>query len=113
MSGTVMSKSLQKSKRHWITFSCLVILLGTSLIIIWSPRGLLHLRDLHQEYHELIEKNQTIQENNHRLYQEITRLRKDPDSIEHLARKELGLVREDELIIYFTPPDQNKNNNSK
>jgi len=35
-------------------------------------------------------------------------LRNDPKVIEHLAREELGLVRDDELIVYFAPPENKR-----
>jgi cell division protein FtsB len=58
-------------------------------------------------------KNQALEQDNRLLYREITRLRNDPDFIEHLAREELGLVREDELIIYFAMPEEHKEGNPK
>jgi cell division protein FtsB len=90
-----------------------MLLLGTVLLITFSPRGLLHLRDLHQEYQRLIHRNQSIEQENRRLYQEITRLNSDLASVEHLARQELGLVREDEIIIYFAPPEGTKDSHSR
>jgi len=73
---------------------------------MWSPNGLLHLRQLHAEHQELLQDNHSLEKENHRLYEEISRLQKDPDAIESLARQELGLVRENELIFQFVKPQE-------
>jgi cell division protein FtsB len=53
------------------------------------------------EYQELVQKNRALKKQNHQLYQEIKRLGNDPGAIEHLARQELGLVKEGELLFLF------------
>lgn len=80
-----------------------ILVVATVLLLIYSPRGLLHLRHLQQKHRSLTQKNLVLEQQNRRLYQEITRLRREA-AIEHLARQELGLIGEDELIIYFNSP---------
>ena len=108
-----MAWSFQHVKRLGLTISCLFLFAGTAILLILNPRGLFQWRELQREYLELMRKNQALDQDNRLLYQEITRLRNDPKVIEHLAREELGLVREDELIIYFTPPEEHKEGNTK
>jgi cell division protein FtsB len=84
---------------------CLSLLAGTAAILVLNPHGLSQWRGLHREYQELMRKNQTLEQENRLIFQEITKLRTDPKAVEHLAREELGLVRDDELIIYFVPPE--------
>ena len=84
------------------------LLLASVLLIIWSPNGLLHLRQLHLEHQELLQKNHILEKENHQLYEEISRLRNDPAAIEDLARQELGLVKEGELIFQFVAPPPQK-----
>jgi cell division protein FtsB len=83
------------------------------LVIIWSPRGLLHLRQLHREHKELTQKNITLEKENHTVYQEIDRLVNDPSALEQLVRKELGLVKEGELIFQFTPSEDTSKRSPK
>ena len=78
--------------------------MASVLLIIWSPNGLLHLRQLRVEHQDLLQKNYILEKENQHLYEEISRLQKDPDAIESLARQELGLVREGELIFHFVKP---------
>lgn len=103
-----MNKRLtaQSGKWHLVLWPLLVLV--SILVIIWSPNGLLHLRQLHLEHQELIQKNHTLERENHLLYEEIAQLRSDPSAIEHLARQELGLVREGELIFQFVSPPPEK-----
>jgi len=108
-----MAWSFQHVKRLGLILSCLSLLAGTAVLLALNPRGLFQWRELHREYQELMRKNQVLDQDNRLLYQEITRLRNDPKVIEHLAREELGLVREDELIIYFAPPEEHKEGNTK
>ena len=81
-------------------------MLTSVLLIIWSPNGLLHLRQLHVEYQELTSRNLALEKQNHQLYQEISLLADNPIVIERLARQELGLVKENELVFQFTAPEE-------
>jgi cell division protein FtsB len=111
--GALMAWRFQRVKRLVLTLSCLSLLAGTAALLTLNPRGIFQWRDLVREYDELMRKNQALEQDNRLLYQEITRLRNDPKVIEHLAREELGLAREDELIIYFAPPEEHKEGNTK
>jgi cell division protein FtsB len=99
-----MNRKLKPAKNKWYFLIWPFLVLGSVLLIIWSPNGLLHLRQLHVEHQELLHKNQILERENHHLYEEIIRLQKDTDAIESLARQELGLVREGELIFQFVKP---------
>jgi cell division protein FtsB len=108
-----MAGSFQHVRRLGVFLLCLSLFAGTAILLTVNPRGLFQWRQLHREYIDLMTKNQALEQDNRLLYQEITRLRNDPKVIEHLAREELGLVREDELIIYFAPPEEQKEGNAK
>jgi len=98
-----MNRKIPPAKKRWYLLLWPLLLLTSVLLIIWSPNGLLHLRQLNLEYQDLSQKNLFLEKENHRLYQEINRFRDDPTAIEHLARQELGLVKEGELIFQFVP----------
>lgn len=103
-----MNQKLTAKNGKWHLVLWPLMVLGSVLLIIWSPNGLLHLRQLHLEHQELIQKNHTLEEENHLLYEEIGQLRSDPAAIEHLARQELGLVKDGELIFQFVSPPLEK-----
>ncbi len=99
-----MNRKFTSTKKQWYLLLWPLLVLTSVLLIIWSPNGLLHLRQLHLEHQELTKKNRILDQENHNLYKEISRLRNDPSAIEHLARQELGLVKEGELIFQFVSP---------
>ena len=100
--NSTANRKLRAGKMQWhLVFWALLVIISISAIV-FSPRGLLHLRQLNQEYHDLIQKNLKLEEENQRLYQEISQLRDDPATVENLAREELGLVKERELVFHFS-----------
>jgi cell division protein FtsB len=103
-----MNKKLTVKNGKWHLVLWPLLVLGSVLLIIWSPNGLLHLRQLHREHQELIQKNHALEKENQLLYEEIGQLRSDPAAIEHLARQELGLVKDGELIFQFVSPPSEK-----
>ena len=99
-----MNRRLPTTKNPWYLILWPLLVLTSVLLIIWSPNGLLHLRQLSVEHQELTTRNLILEKENHQLYQEISQLRSDPIAIERLARQELGMVKEGELIFQFVPP---------
>lgn len=82
----------------------LIILILLGLIIAWlgfGDRGFIHLYRMDKEREFYQEKIQKLEEANLKLLDEINRLREDKEYIESVARKELGLIKEDELIYRF------------
>ncbi|MEE9505257.1 MAG: hypothetical protein V3V90_08995, partial [Thermodesulfobacteriota bacterium] len=69
-----MNKKLTKKKRKWYLLLWPLLVLASVLVIIWSPNGLLHLRQLHLEHQELIQKNHILEKESHLLYEEIGQL---------------------------------------
>jgi cell division protein FtsB len=99
-----MKRRLSEAKIAWYLILLPLLVLTSVLLIIWSPNGLLHLRQLHVEYQELTSRNLALEKQIHQLYQEISLLADNPIAIERLARQELGLVKENELVFQFTSP---------
>ena len=96
------------STRHSIILSFAIIGLFTFLlVIIFGDKGLADLHLIRLERDRLVDKNQTLLQENLTRYAEKERLENDPHYIEHIARTELGLVAADELIFMApggTPP---------
>ncbi len=65
-------------------------------------------RDLAQQRAKRVELELKIQQAEERIRQleeRIERMRSDPDTLERLAREELGLVRPEDLIVVFPEED--------
>ena len=88
------------STRQSIILSLAIVSLFTFLlVIIFGDKGLADLHLVRLERDRLVDKNQVLLEENLARFNEKERLENDPHYIEHIARGELGLVAEDELIF--------------
>ncbi|MEW6664959.1 MAG: septum formation initiator family protein [Thermodesulfobacteriota bacterium] len=75
-----------------------------SLAVAWlgfGERGFVHLYRMERERQTYLEKIHQLEEENRELMEEIQRLRTDRDYIESMGRRELGLIKNDEVIYRF------------
>lgn len=77
----------------------IVLLFAMLLFIVFSDNGLADLYQLKSERDRLISENMRLTTENLKLYRTIERLKDDPAYIESVARKELGMIRKEEIII--------------
>ena len=75
------------------------LILGFAL---FGDRGILHMLKLSGQKAVLAEKIVVAEAQNEVLRLEIAALRNDRRHIERIARTELGMVREDELVFQFS-----------
>ncbi len=73
------------------------------LVLVFGDNGLLELRHRRATYADLLRANDRLTQANVRLSRTIDRLQHDPAFVEALARRELGMIRADELIFQFQP----------
>jgi cell division protein FtsB len=87
--------------RKQSVFLSIAVLALVSLLffIIFGEHGLIDLNSLKNERNQLTEKSEQLTRKNYSLSVEIDRLKHDPKYIENVARQELGMVGEDELIL--------------
>jgi cell division protein FtsB len=98
------------AKTQSILILIAILLLAALLFfIIVSEHGLADLVFLKQERRKLVEKSERLTQENLSIGIEIDRLKHDPEYIENVARKELGMIGEDEVILKpKSHPGQNK-----
>ena len=98
------------AKTQSILISIAILLLAALFFfIIVSEHGLADLVFLKQERRKLVENSERLTRENLSIGIEIDRLKHDPEYIENVARKELGMIREDEVILKpKSHPEQNK-----
>jgi cell division protein FtsB len=98
------------SKKQMLLMAIAVLgILSMSLLIVSGNNGLADLMRFRVEKGHLVEKNEAIRQENVSLYREIDRMNHDPDYIEEVARKELGVIGPGEIIIRMKN-DQDKKN---
>ncbi|MEW6259198.1 MAG: septum formation initiator family protein [Thermodesulfobacteriota bacterium] len=77
-------------------------------IALFSPgQGLSKNQQKIAERDRLVEANLIIAQRISEKYRKIDRLRHDPIYVEFIARKDLGMVRKDELVLAVHPPAAN------
>ena len=86
-------------KKKFLLFLAILVLFNLILVVIFSDNGLVDLILLRKEKERSAEKNREVIRENLSLYREIERLKHDPEFIESVARKELGVVGKDEVIL--------------
>ena len=91
------------STRKVLKFS-LLTLLFFGLIVAWlgfGERGFIHLYRMEKERQTHLDRIQNLEQENRELLEEIQRLREDVAYMESLGRRELGLVKDGEVLYRF------------
>lgn len=79
----------------------LVVAVVGAPVLIFSPQGLPRLRNLQKELAEVGEENAELRREIDALHGKVARLRDDPGAVERIARDNLGLVRQTEVVFQF------------
>ena len=82
-----------------ITFILLVLILAW---LAFGERGFIHLYRMEKERQAYLEKIHELEKANRELMDQINRLHKDREYMESVARRELGLVKDNEIIYRFS-----------
>ena len=102
-SNNMKSTSIPSLKKRFLKFS-LLALLFFGLIIGWlgfGEHGFIHLYRMEEERQAYVEKIRELERKNQELLKEIHLLRNDKEYIESLARRELGLIKDNEILYRF------------
>jgi cell division protein FtsB len=89
---------MTKTQNIFISIGILM-LAAIFFFIIVSEHGLADLIFLKKERRKLVEKSERLNRENLSIGIEIVRLKHDPGYIENIARKELGMIGENEVIL--------------
>ncbi|MEW6377866.1 MAG: septum formation initiator family protein [Thermodesulfobacteriota bacterium] len=87
-------------KKHLLLL-ILSLFLFLGFLTFFGDKGILHLLRLQKDLARIKEMNAKVEEENRKLKEEVKRLRHEKRYIEEIARKELGLVKEGEIIYQF------------
>ncbi len=77
---------------------CAILLTFVLVLVIFGQREALHMTKIKEELKNLEKQNEQLQAENLALKRQIDKLKSDYKYLEDLARDELGLAKEDELI---------------
>ena len=95
-------------KRLWVFLA-----LTVCLFLVYSAvgeRGFIRMNRMVDQRDALRSKVRALEKSNAQLAEQVGRLRDDPATIEHLARTELGMVRDGETVYILSdrPGDQSQ-----
>ncbi|VFQ45257.1 FtsB family cell division protein [Desulfoluna butyratoxydans] len=82
-----------------------LVLIALLVPLVFMQWGFLDLNKRQKELADRRTENRSIAEENRNLEKEIRRLNHDPAYLEFIARKELGMVAEDEIVVKFHGKD--------
>ena len=83
----------------------ILVLFSLLLFIMFSDNGLADLFKLKSDKDRLLQENTRLKRENLIMYRTIERLKNDPEYIESIARKELGMIRKGEVILKPKPSE--------
>lgn len=91
----------RESSLWLLPFALLVFTALAVPLLITADDGLPRVRALREELIELHDDHGRLREEIQRLEQHVEALKSDPETIERLARDELGMIRQDEVVFQF------------
>jgi cell division protein FtsB len=86
-----------------LPFGLLVFAVVCVPLRILSEEGLPRYRKLRTQLERVKVENAQLTKDITRLSRDVDALRNDPEAVERIARDELGMIREDEVLFQFAP----------
>ncbi len=102
MQGRQNAGNAERRAALWLMpFALLVFTALAVPLLITEEEGLPRVRALRQELLELHVEHERLRDEIKHLEKHIDDLKTDPETIEGLARNELGMIRKDEVVFQF------------
>jgi cell division protein FtsB len=94
-------KFTSREKKQLARIGLLLVILLVLWIIFAPNRGILALHQTKREVERLEKENRRLTTENEALQEEIRKLQEDPAYFEEKARKEYGMLKDNELLYIF------------
>jgi cell division protein FtsB len=86
-------------KKFTAVYLPILVVASVFLLIFFGDKGLSELKTMEAEKRRIVGKNDALVRKNLSLHQTVVRLKNDLKFIEDVARRDLGLVKENEWIL--------------
>lgn len=86
-----------------VTVTLVALIALTLASLLFGKGSLQHVVSLEQQLREQQSTNEAARLRNQRLAAEVADLREGLEMVEETARRELGMVRTDEVLVLYTP----------
>jgi cell division protein FtsB len=94
-------------KQGLLLVAVVCFIIALLFFIVFSERGLADFNMMKKERDRIQDQNRQIVQDNLDLGVEIDRLKNDPKYIESVARKDFGMIGQDEIVVKpQRPPDR-------
>jgi cell division protein FtsB len=90
-----------RPKNLTLWFLTMLVVVGLIFLIFNGYHEFQKMKQLAQKRGTLLQFNQEMNQRNEEIYRKINRLKRDPVYLEEIARKEFGLVKQDEIIFFL------------
>jgi cell division protein FtsB len=87
-----------------LPLAILVVAVIGAPVMIFSPEGLPRLRGLERELAQVQDETAELGREIESLRGRVQRLRDDPTAVERIARDNLGMLRQTEVVFQFPAP---------
>jgi len=105
---TRVSGFIRRHRKILLAASAVIISSYLLLSFMLSDLGIIKYISMKGEYNRIRDDVSRLDAENKKLMEEVEGLKTDPDSIEALARQNLGLAKEGEIIYKFQGEDKDK-----
>lgn len=75
-----------------------------ALCVLGLTRGLSNLSQVREELQQVRATNQRLDKENRAMYRQVERLRSDPQALERTVRRDMGVLRPDEVVYQQEQP---------
>jgi cell division protein FtsB len=86
-------------KQGFLLGAAILFIMALLFFIVFSERGLADFNVMRKERDRISDQNRQIVQDNLDLGVEIDRLQNDPNYIESVARKDFGMIGQDEIVV--------------
>lgn len=94
-------RGLQRMATWLLPLGLLVVSIVAVPLRMLDPQGLPRYRVLRAELDEVRTENERLRNEVRTLERQVSALKRDPAAIERIARDELGMVRDGEIVFQF------------
>ena len=92
---------ISEMKKRWLSILLIGLILLVWYFALFGEKGVTKIIQLRRERDRILADVTRIQEENKMLQEEIKRLREDSRYLESVARRDLGLIKENEILFIF------------
>ncbi len=97
-----MLKQFTSREKTLLSYAGLFFALLVFLWIVFAPsRGIMDMLQAQKKLEKIQAKNKELEEENKALQEEMDRLQSDPAYLEEKARKDFGMLKENEVLYIF------------